>query len=114
MPLGAQLAIAFAIGGGLGWLIGISWRAANKPSRPTNAALENELRQQLQQRDGELTQLRSEVVSIKTSLATAQANQASAEKLVGRTTFVARPRPGGGERKLRRRRWQICAKRSRP
>jgi DNA recombination protein RmuC len=33
------------------------------------------LRQQLQQRDGELTQLRSEVVSIKTSLATAQANQ---------------------------------------
>lgn len=82
MPLGAQLAIAFFIGGGLGWLIGYLMARGKQAVTPANAALENELRQQLQQRDGELTQLRSEVVSIKTSLATALANQSSVEKLL--------------------------------
>ncbi|MGC3957199.1 MAG: DNA recombination protein RmuC [Verrucomicrobiota bacterium] len=82
MPLGAQLAIAFLIGSGLGWVIGYLMARGKQTVAPANAALENELRQQLQQRDGELTQLRSEVVSIKTSLATAQANQGSAEKLL--------------------------------
>lgn len=82
MSLGLQLAIAFLIGGGLGWLIG-TLMARGKPTvGASDQRLENELRQQLQQRDGELTQLRSEVVSIKTSLATAQANQAGAEKLL--------------------------------
>lgn len=82
MPLGLQLFLAFAIGGGLGWLIGTLMARGKQTIAPANAALENELRQQLQQRDGELTQLRSEVVSIKTNLASAQANQASAEKLL--------------------------------
>jgi DNA recombination protein RmuC len=82
MSLGAQLGIAFLLGGGLGWLIGYLMARGKQAVAPSNAALENELRQQLQQRDGELTQLRSEVVSIKTSLATAQANHASAEKLL--------------------------------
>lgn len=82
MSLGAQLGIAFLLGGGLGWLIGYLMARGKQTVAPANAALENELRQQLQQRDGELTQLRSEVVSIKTSLATAQANQVSAEKLL--------------------------------
>lgn len=82
MPLGAQLAIAFIIGGGLGWLIGYLMARGKQAVAPANAALENELRQQLQQRDGELSRLRNEVVSIKTSLATAQANQVSAEKLL--------------------------------
>lgn len=82
MSLGAQLAIAFLLGGGLGWLIGYLMTRGKPPVAPTNAALENELRQQLQQREAELTSLRSEVVTIKTTLATAQANQASAEKLL--------------------------------
>jgi DNA recombination protein RmuC len=82
MPLGAQLTIAFLIGGGLGWLIGYLMARGKQAIAPSDQRLENELRQQLQQRDGELTQLRSEVVSIKTSLATAQANQAGAEKLL--------------------------------
>lgn len=82
MSLGAQLAIAFLLGGGLGWLIGYLMTRGKPPVAPTNAALENELRQQLQQREVELTSLRSEVVTIKTTLATAQANQASAEKLL--------------------------------
>lgn len=82
MPLGVQLAIAFLLGGGLGWLIGYLVARGKPTIAPANAALENELRQQLQQREGELTRLRSEVVAIKTSLATAQANQAGAEKLL--------------------------------
>lgn len=82
MPLGAQLAIAFLIGSGLGWLIGYLMARGKPAVAPSDQRLENELRQQLNQRDGELTQLRNEVVSIKTSLATAQANQASAEKLL--------------------------------
>ena len=53
------------IGGGLGWLIGYLMARGKQAVTPANAALENELRQQLQQREGELTQLRSEVVSNK-------------------------------------------------
>lgn len=82
MSLGAQLAIAFLLGGGLGWFIGWLMARGKQPVAPPDQRLEAELRQQLQQRDGELTQLRSEVVSHQTSLATAQANQASAEKLL--------------------------------
>lgn len=82
MSLGLQLAIAFVIGGGLGWLIGWLMARGKQQVAPADQRLESELRQQLNQREGELTQLRSEVVSIKTSLATAQANQASAEKLL--------------------------------
>lgn len=82
MPLGLQLFLAFIIGGGLGWLIGTLMTRGKQTVAPSDQRLENELRQQLQQRDGELTQLRSEVISIKTSLATAQANQTSAEKLL--------------------------------
>jgi DNA recombination protein RmuC len=82
MPLGLQLFLAFAVGGGLGWLIGTLMARGKQTVAPSDQRLENELRQQLNQRDGELSQLRSETVSIKTSLATAQANQASAEKLL--------------------------------
>ncbi len=82
MPLGAQLAIAFLIGGGLGWVIGWLMARGKQQVAPADQRLENELRQQAGQRESELAQLRSEVVAIKTSLATAQANQASAEKLL--------------------------------
>ncbi len=82
MSLGLQLFLAFAIGGGLGWLIGSLMARGKQTVAPNDQRLENELRQQLNQRDGELVQLRSETVSINTSLATAQANQASAEKLL--------------------------------
>jgi DNA recombination protein RmuC len=82
MPLGLQLAVFFLLGGGIGWLIGTLMARGKQSVAPSDQRLENELRQQLNQRDGELGQLRSEVVSIKTSLATAQANHASAEKLL--------------------------------
>src|SRR5262245_13514810 len=82
MPLGVQLALAFLVGSGTGWLIGWLMARGKQQVAPADQRLESELRQQLNQRERELTQLRSEVVSIKTSLATAQANQTSAEKLL--------------------------------
>ena len=78
MPVGIQIALAFVLGGGLGLLIGFLVRKRGAPDH----RLEAELRQQLGQRDAELTQTRADVVQIKTSLATAQANQSSAEKLL--------------------------------
>ena len=81
MPLALQLFFAFAFGGGLGWLIGSLMARGKQTVAPSDQRLENELRQQLNQRESELNQLRSETISIKTSLATAQANQASSEKI---------------------------------
>ena len=81
MPLGIQLAIAFVIGGGLGlfigWLLG-----SRKQTGATDARLENELRQQLAQREADLNQTRKQLSQTETSLATAQANQAAAEKIL--------------------------------
>jgi len=82
MSLGLQLGIAFLIGGGLGGLIGWLMARGKQTVVPSDQRLENELRQQLVQRENELNQTRSEAVAVKTSLATAQANQASAEKLL--------------------------------
>ena len=82
MPLGIQLTIAFVLGGGLGLLMG-RWLGARQPnSVPADARLENELREQLRQREAELTQTREQFSQTKTSLATAQANQAAAEKIL--------------------------------
>jgi len=81
MPAGVYLLIGLALGGGLGlfigWLLGRGRAAA-----PTDSRLENELRQQLTQRELELSQTREQLSQNKTSLATAQANQAAAEKIL--------------------------------
>jgi DNA recombination protein RmuC len=78
MPPEIQIAIAFVIGalGGFfcGWL---KWSGKSSDTR-----LEKELRQQLVQRENELTQTREQFSQTKISLATAQANQAAAEKIL--------------------------------
>jgi len=62
----------------IGWLL-----ASQKQTVvPSDARLENELRQQLAQRETELTQMREQLSQTKTLLATAQANQAAAEKIL--------------------------------
>ena len=81
MPVGIQIAIAFVLGGGLGLMIG--WLlGGRRATAPADARLENELRQQLAQRETELAQTRERLSQSKTSLATAQANQAAAEKIL--------------------------------
>jgi len=81
MPLGIQLLFAFVLGTLTG--VSVGWLLARRRSPATvDPRLENELRQQLAQRESELSQTRSEGVQVRTALATAQANQAGAEKLL--------------------------------
>ncbi len=71
------LLLGVALGGIIGWLLGARRSAPSADSR-----LEDELRQQLTQRDADLAQLREQLTQAKTSLAAAQANQAGAENLL--------------------------------
>jgi len=82
MSTPVQIAIGVVIGGGLGLLIG--WLLGSRKQVPAapDARLELELRQQLAQRETELKQTGDQLVQAKTSLATAQANQNAAEKIL--------------------------------
>ena len=82
MLSGVYLFTGFAAGGLLGLLLGWLLGSRKSPAMPSDARLENELRQQLSQRESELTQTREQLSQSKTSLATAQANQAAAEKIL--------------------------------
>jgi DNA recombination protein RmuC len=82
MSAGAYLFIGLVIGGGLGLLIGWLLGSRKQTVAPADARLENELREQLKQRESELSQLREQLSQSKTALATAQANQAAAEKIL--------------------------------
>jgi DNA recombination protein RmuC len=82
MSLGFELLIAFAIGGGLGLLIGWLYGRARGGSSGPDARLENELRQQVAQRETELTQLRGQLTDTGNARAAAEASRAAAEKMV--------------------------------
>ncbi len=76
------LLIGLAIGAIVGLLIGWLMASRKQTVAPSDARLETELRQQLTQRETDLTQTREQLSQTKTSLATAQANQGAAEKLL--------------------------------
>jgi DNA recombination protein RmuC len=78
MSNGAYLLIGFVAGGGLGLLIG----SRKQTIAPSDARLENVLQEQIKQRENELAQTREQLSQSKTSLATALANQAAAEKIL--------------------------------
>jgi DNA recombination protein RmuC len=82
MPLGIQLAIAFLLGGGLGLLIGWLLSSRKQTTAPADTRLENELRQQLAQCEAELKQAGEQITQSISALATAQANQVAAEKIL--------------------------------
>ena len=74
--------IGLAVGAGLGLLVGWLLGARKQTIAPPDLRLETELRQQLAQRETELTQTREQLSQSKTEVATAQANQAAAEKIL--------------------------------
>jgi DNA recombination protein RmuC len=69
--------LGLALGFVIGWLV----RALRQPT-VTDNRLENELRQQLTQRDSELAQIRSQLAETGNARAAAEAKQAGAEKLL--------------------------------
>jgi len=72
------LLIGLALGGLIGWLLRSLWQPVASP----DTRVENELRQQLAQRDGDLAQTREQLTQAKTAHASAEAKQAAAEKLL--------------------------------
>ena len=80
MALGFQLIIAGFIGAGVGFLLG--WlKGRSHPVMP-DSRLENELRQQVGQREAELTQLRSQLTETGNARAAAEARHAASEKML--------------------------------
>ena len=71
------LAIGAALGGWIGWLA--AWRRAS--GRPPDTRLENELRQQVGQREAEIEELRQRLVEGKSAQATSEARLLAAEQL---------------------------------
>jgi DNA recombination protein RmuC len=80
MPLGIQLAIAFVLGCLIGWFL--RWLYGHGKAGAPDARLENELRQQVSQREVEVNQLRGQLAEIGNARAAAEASKAAAEKLV--------------------------------
>jgi DNA recombination protein RmuC len=83
MSAAAYLSIGFLAGGvlcfAIGWLLG-SRRSG--PVTPSDSRLEDELRQQLSQREAELAQEREKLAQASTARATAEAQRSAAEKLL--------------------------------
>lgn len=80
MPLGVELIIAFGIGGVLFFVIG--WLVARARAPRPDSRLEDELRQQLAQRDTDLRDSRDALATARAGHATAEAGRAAAEKMV--------------------------------
>ena len=80
MPLGIQLAIAFVLGCLIGWFL--RWLYGHGKAGAPDTRLENELRQQVSQREAEASQLRGQLAEIGNARAAAEASKAAAEKLV--------------------------------
>jgi DNA recombination protein RmuC len=82
MPLGITILMASALAGALGLLIGWLLGSRQRTPAPVDTRLENELRQQVAQREAELKQTGEWLTQSKTALATAQANRAAAESIL--------------------------------
>jgi DNA recombination protein RmuC len=78
MPVGIQILFALLVGVALGIFVGwLLWRGARSDSR-----LENELRQQLGQREAELEKLRGQISDAGNARAAAEAKFAASEKML--------------------------------
>jgi DNA recombination protein RmuC len=82
MTNGMYLLSGFLIGGVLCFIIGWVLGSSRRPVAPADNRLEEELRQQISQRETELANLRSQLVEATTARAAAEAKQAAAENLL--------------------------------
>jgi DNA recombination protein RmuC len=80
VPAIVPIAIAFVIGGALGWLACLLSKL-NKPSQP-DARLEQELRLQLRQREEELDSARAKFTETSAALSASEANRKAAERML--------------------------------
>ncbi len=80
MPVGIQLLIAFVVGGLLGFFFG--WLKGRGRATGPDSRLENELRQQVGQRETELTRLRAQLTETGNARAAAEARHAASEKML--------------------------------
>jgi DNA recombination protein RmuC len=80
MSDGVYLLIGFAAGGGLFFFIG--WMLGSRRQSPPDRRLEEELRQQMTQRETELAGLRDQLAHMGAARAAADANRSATEKLV--------------------------------
>jgi DNA recombination protein RmuC len=80
MPVGIQLLIAFAVGGLLGFFLG--WLKGRGRAVMPDSRLENELRQQVGQRETELARLRTQLAETGNARAAAEARHAASEKML--------------------------------
>jgi DNA recombination protein RmuC len=81
MSLGASILITTVIAGGLGLLIGWLLGSRKQTGAPADDRLVIELRQQLTQREADLTQLRSQLTETGNARAAAEATHAASEKM---------------------------------
>ena len=72
------IALGLALGGIIGWLLG----SRRRPIAAADNRLEEELRQQVSQRESELATIRSQVADATNARAAAEAKQTAAEKLL--------------------------------
>ena len=72
------LAVGLGLGGLMGWLLGQRWMALRRADDPLLA----ELRQQVAQRDADLSTARRQLSEVQSALANAQAAQAAAERVL--------------------------------
>src|SRR6202142_1753756 len=80
MPNGAYIGIGLVIGGLLGFFFG--WLKGRGRAAVPDSRLENEWRQQVGQRETELTQVRAQLVETGNARAAAEARHAASEKML--------------------------------
>ena len=80
MSNGAYIGIGLVIGGLLGFFFG--WLKGRRRAAVPDSRLENELRQQVGQRETELTQIRAQLVETGNARAAAEARHAASEKML--------------------------------